>query len=155
MDLNANWFFLMTTKIKRRKISSSSLTGKRRKRRRKNTNLETMLILRESNRGQRQELGLEEGRKKKFGLRTSNMIQDTERGFVTTPNQRSEIEETLVDLESYGVGNEAIDLEKMDGTWRLQYTSESDVLVLLDSSSRLPFLQVFCFFGDPYLFPLV
>ncbi|KAL4573325.1 hypothetical protein LXL04_020126 [Taraxacum kok-saghyz] len=71
------------------------------------------------------------------------------------PNQHSEIEETLVDLESYGVGNEAIDLEKLDGTWRLQYTSASDVLVLLDSSSRLPFLQVFCFFSDPYPFPLV
>ncbi|KAL4586231.1 hypothetical protein LXL04_010866 [Taraxacum kok-saghyz] len=69
-------------------------------------------------------------------------VQDTERGFLTTPNQRSEIEETLVDLESYGVGNEAIDLEKLDGTWRLQYTSASDVLVLLDSSSRLPFFQL-------------
>ncbi|KAL4582914.1 hypothetical protein LXL04_007475 [Taraxacum kok-saghyz] len=46
-------------------------------------------------------------------------VQYTERGFVTTPNQRSKIEETLVDLESYGVGNEAIDLEKLDGTWRL------------------------------------
>ncbi|KAL4586221.1 hypothetical protein LXL04_010854 [Taraxacum kok-saghyz] len=69
-------------------------------------------------------------------------VQDTERGFLTTPNQRSEIEETLVDLESYGVGNEAIDLEKLDGTWRLQYTSASDVLVLLDSSSRLPFFQI-------------
>ncbi|KAL4554539.1 hypothetical protein LXL04_039370 [Taraxacum kok-saghyz] len=62
-------------------------------------------------------------------------LKDTEREFVTTPNQRSEIEETLVDLESYGVGNEAIDLEKLDRTWRLQYTSASDVLVLLDSPS--------------------
>ena len=33
-----------------------------------------------------------------------------------------------MDLESYGVGNEAIDLEKLDRTWRLQYTSASDVL---------------------------
>ncbi|KAI3764293.1 hypothetical protein L2E82_14300 [Cichorium intybus] len=69
-------------------------------------------------------------------------VQDTQRGLVTTPNQRSEIEEALVDLESYGVGNEAIDLGKLDGTWRLQYTSASDVLILLDSSSRLPFFQV-------------
>ncbi|XP_024988153.1 probable plastid-lipid-associated protein 10, chloroplastic isoform X2 [Cynara cardunculus var. scolymus] len=69
-------------------------------------------------------------------------VQDTQRGLVTTPNQRSEIEESLVDLESFEVGNEAIDLGTLDGTWRLQYTSASDVLVLLDSSSRLPFFQV-------------
>ncbi|GJR36221.1 probable plastid-lipid-associated protein 10, chloroplastic isoform X2 [Tanacetum coccineum] len=69
-------------------------------------------------------------------------IQDTQRGLVTTLNQRSEIEECLVDLESYEADNEAIDLEKLDGTWRLSYTSASDVLVLLDSSARLPFFQV-------------
>ncbi|CAH1416498.1 unnamed protein product [Lactuca virosa] len=69
-------------------------------------------------------------------------VQDTQRGLTTTPNQRSEIEESLVDLESCRVDNEPIDLEKLDGTWRLQYTSASDVLVLLDSSSRLPFFQV-------------
>ncbi|KAK9051376.1 hypothetical protein SSX86_028003 [Deinandra increscens subsp. villosa] len=69
-------------------------------------------------------------------------IQDTQRGLLTTPNQRSEIEESLVDLESCEVGNEGIDLGILDGTWRLQYTSASDVLVLLDSSSKLPFFQV-------------
>nr|XP_043623795.1 probable plastid-lipid-associated protein 10, chloroplastic [Erigeron canadensis] len=70
-------------------------------------------------------------------------IQDTQRGSVTTPNQRSEIEELLVDLESYEAGSEeGIDFCILDGTWRLQYTSASDVLVLLDSSSRLPFFQV-------------
>ncbi|KAL8268604.1 hypothetical protein R6Q59_002402 [Mikania micrantha] len=69
-------------------------------------------------------------------------IQDTQRGLVTTANQRSEIEESLVDLESYAVANEAIDLGILDGTWRLQYTSASDVLILLDSSSKLPFFQV-------------
>ncbi|PWA67915.1 Plastid lipid-associated protein/fibrillin conserved domain-containing protein [Artemisia annua] len=69
-------------------------------------------------------------------------IQDTQRGLVTTPNQRSEIEECLVDLESYEADIKAIDLEKLDGTWRLSYTSASDVLVLLDSSARFPFFQV-------------
>lgn len=47
-----------------------------------------------------------------------------------------------MDLESYEASNEAIDLGVLDGTWRLQYTSASDVLVLFDSSSRLPFFQV-------------
>lgn len=60
-----------------------------------------------------------------------------------------------MDLESCRVDNEPIDLEKLDGTWRLQYTSASDVLVLLDSSSRLPFFQVSSCFSDPHLFPLV
>ncbi|XP_071735881.1 probable plastid-lipid-associated protein 10, chloroplastic [Rutidosis leptorrhynchoides] len=69
-------------------------------------------------------------------------IQDTQRGSLTTPNQRSQIEETLVELESYEADNKGIDLGKLDGTWRLQYTSASDVLILLDSSSVLPFFQV-------------
>ncbi|KAI3796469.1 hypothetical protein L1987_39140 [Smallanthus sonchifolius] len=86
---------------------------------------------------QRNEIELEN---KKYDLLKA--IQDTQRGLVTTPNQRSEIEESLVDLESYAAGDEAIDLGILDGTWRLQYTSASDVLVLLDSSSKLPFFQV-------------
>ncbi|XP_076886626.1 putative plastid-lipid-associated protein 10, chloroplastic [Bidens hawaiensis] len=86
---------------------------------------------------QRNEVELEN---KKYDLLKA--IQDTQRGLVTTPNQRSEIEESLVDLESYAASDEAIDLGVLDGTWRLQYTSASDVLVLLDSSSRLPFFQV-------------
>ncbi|KAJ0682849.1 putative plastid-lipid-associated protein [Helianthus annuus] len=86
---------------------------------------------------QRNELDLEN---KKYDL--LRVIQDTQRGLVTTPNQRSEIEESLVDLESYVAGDEAIDMGILDGTWRLLYTSASDVLVLLDSSSKLPFFQV-------------
>lgn len=35
-----------------------------------------------------------------------------------------------------------IDLVKLDGTWRLQYTSAPDVLILLEAASRLPFFQV-------------
>ncbi|XAR52650.1 hypothetical protein NMG60_11020825 [Bertholletia excelsa] len=68
-------------------------------------------------------------------------IQDTQRGLVTTADQRSSIEEALVSVEGYDAGT-SIDLEKLDGTWRLQYTSAPDVLVLLESSVRLPFLQV-------------
>eukprot|EP00262_Sarcandra_glabra_P004024 TRINITY_DN1498_c0_g1_i4.p1 TRINITY_DN1498_c0_g1~~TRINITY_DN1498_c0_g1_i4.p1 ORF type:complete len:275 (-),score=37.92 TRINITY_DN1498_c0_g1_i4:229-1053(-) len=68
-------------------------------------------------------------------------VQDTQRGFVTTADQRSSIEEALVSVERYDAGS-AIDLVKLDGTWRLNYTSASDVLVLLEAASRFPFFQV-------------
>ena len=35
-----------------------------------------------------------------------------------------------------------IDLVVLDGTWRLQYTSAPDVLILLEAAARLPFFQV-------------
>ena len=44
-------------------------------------------------------------------------------------------------MERYNAGA-PIDLEKLDGTWRLQYTSAPDVLVLLESATRLSFFQV-------------
>eukprot|EP00262_Sarcandra_glabra_P004025 TRINITY_DN1498_c0_g1_i5.p1 TRINITY_DN1498_c0_g1~~TRINITY_DN1498_c0_g1_i5.p1 ORF type:complete len:239 (-),score=33.77 TRINITY_DN1498_c0_g1_i5:229-945(-) len=46
-----------------------------------------------------------------------------------------------VSVERYDAGS-AIDLVKLDGTWRLNYTSASDVLVLLEAASRFPFFQV-------------
>ncbi|KAI3918463.1 hypothetical protein MKX01_041783 [Papaver californicum] len=46
-------------------------------------------------------------------------VQDTQRGLITNPDQRSSIEEAL-----------------------LQYTSASDVVVLFESAQRFPFLQV-------------
>ncbi|KAL5577845.1 hypothetical protein UlMin_019544 [Ulmus minor] len=70
-----------------------------------------------------------------------NAVQDTQRGLVATPDQRSSIEEALVDVEGYNRGA-PIDLAKLDGTWRLQYTSAPDVLVLFEAASRLPFFQV-------------
>ncbi|KAL5795880.1 hypothetical protein ACOSQ2_000700 [Xanthoceras sorbifolium] len=70
-----------------------------------------------------------------------SIIQDTQRGLVTTADQRSIIEEALVNLEGYSMG-EPIDLAKLDGTWRLQYTSAPDVLVLFEAAARLPFFQV-------------
>jgi hypothetical protein len=36
-----------------------------------------------------------------------------------------------------------LDLAALDGTWRLCYTSASDVLVLFEAAERLPLLQVF------------
>ncbi|KAI3974822.1 hypothetical protein MKX01_004880 [Papaver californicum] len=68
-------------------------------------------------------------------------VQDTQRGLITNPDQRSSIEEALVCVEGYDAGTE-IDLKKLDGTWRLQYTSASDVVVLFESAQRFPFLQV-------------
>ena len=44
-------------------------------------------------------------------------------------------------MEGYNIGL-PIDLVKLDGTWRLQYTSASDVLILLEAAARLPFFQV-------------
>ncbi|KAE9616359.1 hypothetical protein Lal_00017248 [Lupinus albus] len=76
---------------------------------------------------------------KKHQLLTS--IQDTQRGLFTTPHQRSSIEEALVNVEGYNMG-EPISLAKLDGTWRLQYTSAPDVLFLLQAAATLPFFQV-------------
>ncbi|XWS76772.1 hypothetical protein CRYUN_Cryun01aG0206400 [Craigia yunnanensis] len=68
-------------------------------------------------------------------------VQDTQRGLVATADQRSVIEEALVSVEGYNMGA-PIDLVMLDGTWRLQYTSAPDVLILLEAAARLPFLQV-------------
>ncbi|CAN8314369.1 unnamed protein product [Cochlearia groenlandica] len=68
-------------------------------------------------------------------------VQDTQRGLTCTSDQRSVIEEALVTVEGYNSG-EAIDLVKLDGTWRLQYTSAPDVVLLFEAASRLPFFQV-------------
>ncbi|KAM7274969.1 hypothetical protein ACFE04_016835 [Oxalis oulophora] len=67
--------------------------------------------------------------------------QETKRGLGTTPDQRSIIEEALVVVEGYN-GGEPIDLVKLDGTWRLQYTSARDVLILLEAAKRLPIFQI-------------
>ncbi|PIA34995.1 hypothetical protein AQUCO_03700328v1 [Aquilegia coerulea] len=66
-------------------------------------------------------------------------IQETQRGFLTTPDQRFSIEQALVCVEKYDAAS-AIQLNNLDGTWRLQYTSAPDVLVLFDSAQRFPSL---------------
>ncbi|GMH20851.1 hypothetical protein Nepgr_022693 [Nepenthes gracilis] len=68
-------------------------------------------------------------------------VQDTERGFKATAEQRSSIEEALVTVEGYDAGR-PIDMLQLDGTWRLQYTTAPDVLILIEAAARLPFLQV-------------
>ncbi|CAN6994184.1 unnamed protein product [Brassica rapa subsp. trilocularis] len=68
-------------------------------------------------------------------------VQETQRGLTATSDQRSIIEEALVTVEGFN-GGEAIDLMKLDGTWRLQYTSAPDVVVLFEAASRFPFFQV-------------
>lgn len=51
------------------------------------------------------------------------------------------VETFQVTVEGFN-GGEAIDLVKLDGTWRLQYTSAPDVVVLFEAASRFPFFQV-------------
>lgn len=82
-----------------------------------------------------QELEIELERNKQNLLRAA---QDTTRGLTATPDQRAAIEEALVRVESYDASL-PIDLAKLDGTWRLHYTSASDVLILFESAARLPF----------------
>ena len=36
-----------------------------------------------------------------------------------------------------------VDLVKLDGTWRMQFTSAPDVLILFEAAARLPFFKVF------------
>ncbi|KAK4486564.1 hypothetical protein RD792_009249 [Penstemon davidsonii] len=76
---------------------------------------------------------------RKFELLTA--VTDTQRGLTADTHQRSSIEEALVNVESFDAGK-PIDLSLLNGTWRLQYTSAPDVLILLQSSSTLPFLEV-------------
>lgn len=68
-------------------------------------------------------------------------VTDTKRGLIATTHQRSSIEEALIDVESFDAGK-PIDLRILDGTWRLQYTSAPDVLILLQSAATLPFFEV-------------
>lgn len=56
-----------------------------------------------------------------------------------------------VSVEGYN-GGTPIDLVKLDGTWRLQYTSAPDVLVLLEAAARLPFFQVKPLVYNSYFF---
>ncbi|XP_039826714.1 probable plastid-lipid-associated protein 10, chloroplastic isoform X2 [Panicum virgatum] len=70
-------------------------------------------------------------------------VQETRRGFAAGPDQRAAIEEAVVAVEELGAGEGApLDLAELDGTWRLCYTSASDVLVLFEAAERLPLLQV-------------
>ncbi|KAG8084184.1 hypothetical protein GUJ93_ZPchr0010g9507 [Zizania palustris] len=70
-------------------------------------------------------------------------VQETGRGSTDSPDQRAAIEEAIVCVEELGAGEGSpLDLAALDGTWRLCYTSASDVLVLFEAAERLPLLQV-------------
>nr|BAK03145.1 predicted protein [Hordeum vulgare subsp. vulgare] len=70
-------------------------------------------------------------------------VQETGRGLGASPDQRAAIEEAIVCVEELGAGEGTpLDLAALDGTWRLCYTSASDVLVLFEAAERLPLLQV-------------
>ncbi|KAG8374519.1 hypothetical protein BUALT_Bualt10G0003400 [Buddleja alternifolia] len=68
-------------------------------------------------------------------------VTDIQRGLTATPDQRSSIEESLVGVETFDAGK-PIELDLLDGTWRLQYTSAPDVLILFQSAATLPFFEV-------------
>ncbi|GFP99143.1 probable plastid-lipid-associated protein 10 chloroplastic [Phtheirospermum japonicum] len=88
--------------------------------------------------GTRVELNIEV-ESRKFELLSA--VTDTQRGLNATPHQRSTIEETLVSVECLDAGK-PINLGLLDGTWRLQYTSAPDVLILFQSATTLPLLEV-------------
>lgn len=70
-------------------------------------------------------------------------VQETGRGSAAGPDQRAAIEEAIVCMEELGAGEGTpLDLAALDGTWRLCYTSASDVLVLFEAADRLPLLQI-------------
>ncbi|XP_039783648.1 uncharacterized protein LOC120650549 isoform X1 [Panicum virgatum] len=65
---------------------------------------------------------------------------DSQRGPTSAPPSRRP---SYVAVEELAAGEGApLDLAALDGTWRLCYTSASDVLVLFEAAERLPLLQV-------------
>lgn len=76
----------------------------------------------------------------KSKLELLRAAQSTQRGLLASHDQRASIEEAMVSVEQYDASI-PINLNQLDGTWLLQYTSASDVLVLLQAAS-LPFFQV-------------
>ncbi|CAM6033431.1 unnamed protein product [Sphagnum compactum] len=67
-------------------------------------------------------------------------VLDTDRGSSALIEKRAIIEEAMVELEKFDAGL-PLNLEHLDGTWLLQYTTAPDVISLLQAS-QLPFLQV-------------
>lgn len=116
------------TKLKLMYISTSNVAGSSRK--------PILIVASATN---QHHTRLQETENRKYDLLKA--IQDTQRGLVTTADQRSCIEEALVCVEGYDAGS-FIDMGKLNGTWRLQYTSAPDVLLLLDAATKLPFFQV-------------
>ena len=60
-----------------------------------------------------------------------------------------------VNVEGRNMGD-PIDFNKLDGTWRLQYTSAPDVLILFQAAANLPFFQVlsqYYLFATSFHFP--
>ncbi|EFJ16114.1 hypothetical protein SELMODRAFT_422148 [Selaginella moellendorffii] len=66
-------------------------------------------------------------------------VIDTSRGSRASQDQRALLEESMVEVESFDAGT-ALDLDKLDGTWLLQYTSASDVLSILQAG-EFPFFK--------------
>ncbi|KAA3475156.1 putative plastid-lipid-associated protein 10, chloroplastic isoform X3 [Gossypium australe] len=77
---------------------------------------------------------------------SSKLVTNNKRSFhnkflcsVAVAPNRNRVSE--VSVEGYNMGA-PLDMAVLDGTWRLQYTSAPDVVVLLEAAARLPFFQV-------------
>lgn len=81
------------------------------------------------------EEGLEQAK-----LELLSEVLETGRGLSTTADQRAIVEEKLVAVEKFDAGT-PLELDELDGTWLLQYTTAPDVVQILQASET-PFLQV-------------
>ncbi|CAM6129403.1 unnamed protein product [Calypogeia fissa] len=73
-------------------------------------------------------------------LELLNELLETGRGLLTTTEQRAIVEEKLVAVEKFDAGT-SLELDRLDGTWLLQYTTAPDVIQIL-RASETPFLQI-------------
>lgn len=68
-------------------------------------------------------------------------VIETKRGVQVTAEQRADIEEALVGVETFNAGSPLL-LDQLHGTWLLQYTTAPDVISILQAAEQLPLLQV-------------
>ncbi|BBN03461.1 hypothetical protein MPTK1_2g23650 [Marchantia polymorpha subsp. ruderalis] len=68
------------------------------------------------------------------------LANETGRGLTASADQRAEIEEAMVGVEKFDAGK-PLQLDDLDGTWLLQYTTAPDVVGILQAA-QTPFLKV-------------
>ncbi|KAG6544890.1 hypothetical protein Mapa_013580 [Marchantia paleacea] len=68
------------------------------------------------------------------------LANETGRGLTASADQRAEIEEAMVAVEKFDAGK-PLQLDDLDGTWLLQYTTAPDVVGILQAA-QTPFIKV-------------
>ncbi|KAL3696100.1 hypothetical protein R1sor_010176 [Riccia sorocarpa] len=68
------------------------------------------------------------------------LANETGRGLFVSADQRAEVEEAMIQVEKFNAGK-PLELDELDGTWLLQYTSAPDVVGILQAA-RTPFIKV-------------